>query len=504
MRVSTVLLQQKGTESLLRQQSEALKTQLQIASGKRILNPADDPAGAAKVLDLQQAIGVIDRYQDNIGGVESRLALEESVLDGVTDLVIRMKELAIQGANATQSPDSLKGILAEVEEHLETLVQLANTSDGNEYLFAGYKSKTIPFTETVGTFTYNGDQGVRMTQVGPSRQIAETDSGYEVFMDIKDGNGTFTTAPVHSNTGTGIITVGTVTDSTAWVPDTYQVNFQTDSSGNLEYYVVQDPLGTPTQISPTPNLRASADSSNAGTGTIALDFTGANEADAEYYIPIDIVFTGANDFNIVNANTSAVLDSVTGYVAGTDIFPADGGWDPGYQAQISNAPQTGDSFRIERNGTTFTDGDTIAFNGIEFEITGEPIVGDLFTIDESSNQSMFETFKALADALRMPQDNSSQTSIFHSAMGKVMEELNLALTNNNRVQAEIGARMKAVEAEYEANTGAVLALRENLSSVQDLDMAEAITKYELQLVSLQAAQQSYAKIQGLKLFDYIQ
>lgn len=503
MRVSTTLMYKQGTESMLRQQTETLKTQMQIASGKRILTPADDPAGAAKVLDLQQAVGVIERYQDNIGDVESRLALEESALDSVNDLVIRMKELAIQGANGTHSPESIRGISAEVEEHVKTLLQMANTTDSNEYLFAGYKSKTTPFSEAAGVYTYNGDQGVRMTQVGPSRQIAETDSGYEVFMNIKDGNGTYTTAPTATNSGTGIITVGTVTDSAAWVPDTYEVNFQTDSNGNLEYYVVQDPGGNPTQVSPSPNLRASADSGNLGSGAIALDFTGADETNANYYTPIEIVFTAANDFNIVNADTGAVLDSVTGYVLGNNIFPADGGWDPGYQTQISNVPQAGDSFQVERNANTFTDGDAIAFNGIEFNIKGDPADADTFTIDQSSNQSMFETFQDLADTLKMLQESPEDGAIFQSAMGKVMKELDLALDNTNTVLAEVGARMNAVDIEYEANAGAVLTLKQNLSSVQDLDMAEAITRFDLQVISLQAAQQSFAKMQGLSLFNYL-
>ncbi len=503
MRVSTTLMHKQGTESLLRQQTETLKTQMQIASGKRILTPSDDPAGAAKVLDLQQAVGVIERYQDNIGDVESRLALEESILDGVNDVAIRMKELAIQGANGTQSPESIRGISAEVEEHVKSLLQMANTTDGNEYLFAGYKSKTTPFSEAAGVYTYNGDQGVRMTQVGPSRHIAETDSGYEVFMDIKDGNGTYTTAPAAGNTGTGIITVGTVTDSTAWVPDTYEVNFQTDSTGNLEYYVVQDPGGTPTQVSPAPNLRASADTANLGSGAITLNFTGADETNANYYTPIDIVFTGANAFNIVNADTGGVIESVAGYVMGDDIFPTVGGFNPGYQADISNVPQAGDSFTIDRNATTFTDGDAIAFNGIEFKVNGEPEDTDSFTINESTNQSMFETFQALADILKMPQESPEDSAKFQSAMGKVMKELDLALDNTNTVLAEVGARMNAVDTEYEANAGAVLTLKQNLSSVQDLDMAEAITKFDIQVISLQAAQQSFAKMQGLTLFNYL-
>ncbi len=401
MRVSTTLMHKQGTESLLRQQTETLKTQMQIASGKRILTPSDDPAGAAKVLDLQQAIGVIQRYQDNIGDVESRLALEESVLDGVNDIAISMKELAIQGANGTQSPESIKGITAVVEEHVKSLLQMANTTDGNEYLFAGYKSKTTPFSEAAGVYTYNGDQGVRMTQVGPSRHIAETDSGYEVFMDIKDGNGTYTTAPAAGNTGTGIITVGTVTDSTAWVPDTYTVTFA-DVAGQSTY-TVTDSLGATVGVANTP----------------------------------------------------------------------------------------------------FSDGDAIAFNGIEFKVNGEPEDTDSFTINESTNQSMFETFQALADVLKMPQDSPEDSAKFQSAMGKVMKELDLALDNTNTVLAEVGARMNAVDTEYEANAGAVLTLKQNLSSVQDLDMAEAITKFDIQVISLQAAQQSFAKMQGLTLFNYL-
>lgn len=401
MRVSTTLMYKQGTESMLRQQTETLKTQMQIASGKRILTPADDPSGAAKVLDLQQAVGVIERYQDNIGDVESRLALEESALDSVNDLVIRMKELAIQGANGTHSPESIRGISAEVEEHVKTLLQMANTTDSNEYLFAGYKSKTTPFSEVAGVYTYNGDQGVRMTQVGPSRQIAETDSGYEVFMNIKDGNGTYTTAPTATNSGTGIITVGTVTDSAAWVPDTYTVTFA--EVADVTTYTVTDSLGATVGVADTP----------------------------------------------------------------------------------------------------FTDGDAIAFNGIEFNIKGDPADADTFTIDQSSNQSMFETFQDLADTLKMLQESPEDGAIFQSAMGKVMKELDLALDNTNTVLAEVGARMNAVDIEYEANAGAVLTLKQNLSSVQDLDMAEAITRFDLQVISLQAAQQSFAKMQGLSLFNYL-
>ena len=61
MRISTGMLQQQGTNAILQRQSELSRTQLQLATGRRILSPADDPGGAAAVLDLNQSIELLDQ-----------------------------------------------------------------------------------------------------------------------------------------------------------------------------------------------------------------------------------------------------------------------------------------------------------------------------------------------------------------------------------------------------------------------------------------------------------
>ena len=69
---------------------------------------------------------------------------------------------------------------------------LANTKDANgDYLFAGFQTQTAPFsTNGSGTYTYSGDQGQRLLQVGPTRQVPVGDSGLEIFMKIADAAGT--------------------------------------------------------------------------------------------------------------------------------------------------------------------------------------------------------------------------------------------------------------------------------------------------------------------------
>lgn len=401
MRISTAQIQRSGVNAIIDQQSKLSHTQLQLSTGKRILQASDDPAGAAKVLDLKQSISILERYQDSAGIIEDKLALEETTLGSVNDLLINLKELAIQGANGTQSSVSLESISSEVEQNLESILGLANTSDGTDYIFGGYQTATIPFSKVGNNYVYNGDQGQRIVEIGPNRQVVGADTGYDIFMDIYNGNGTFTTEPAATNTGDGSISVGSVKDGNAWVDDTYTVTF-TETNGNITYTVTDS-----------------------------------------------------------GANVIGVAD------------------------------------------TPFTDGDTISFRGIEFDIEGDPSNGDTFTVDSSEKQSVFETVEDLLTALDMPKETTADKAKFTSAISKVMEELNLAMDNINTITASVGARRNAVENEIDANSAAALNLEASLSTIQDLDYAETVSNYSLQMTSLEAAQQSFAKIQGLSLFNYM-
>jgi flagellar hook-associated protein 3 FlgL len=182
---------QQGVQTMLNKQAELAKTQQQVATGDRILAPSDDPAAATRILELNQAIANNNQFQRNADVADARLGVEEAVLTSFTDQLQRVRELAVQGNNDTLTPEDRDSIATEVREILDSLLQIANTKDSNgEYIFAGYQTGTEPFShDGMGNFTYAGDQGQRMLQIGSSAQVAIGDSGSDVFMRVDDGAG---------------------------------------------------------------------------------------------------------------------------------------------------------------------------------------------------------------------------------------------------------------------------------------------------------------------------
>ncbi len=186
MRISSMQVFRQGVDAMLAQQTRLATTQNQLATGKRIVNPSDDPTGAASLIGLSESSRVTEQYQRNIDRAVSRLELEDSVLGSVVEGIQRARELTVQGLNTTNNAGDRNAIAKEIRQILDEVKGLANRKDGTgNYLFGGYQVKTVPVIETTpGNFVYNGDGGQRQVQAGPARQIADGDPGRSVFMDI--------------------------------------------------------------------------------------------------------------------------------------------------------------------------------------------------------------------------------------------------------------------------------------------------------------------------------
>ncbi len=182
MRISTSQIFQQSVDAMLAKQRELAKTELQVANGKRILNPSDDPSASVRILDLKETQDRITQFQRNADMASAKLSQEETALDSIESLLQRVRELAVQGANGTLGTTDRQSIAAEVREHIAGYLQIANTQDANgEYIFAGFKTLTKPFShDGVGNFTYSGDNGQRKLQIGETREVAIGDPG-EIF-----------------------------------------------------------------------------------------------------------------------------------------------------------------------------------------------------------------------------------------------------------------------------------------------------------------------------------
>jgi flagellar hook-associated protein 3 FlgL len=190
MRISTAQIFRQSVDAMLNRQKELSQTELQVASGKRILNPSDDPSATVRILDLKETQQRLLQFQRNADAATAKLDQEETALQGMENLLQRVRELAVQGNNDPLGAEGRSAVAAEILQHIDSFLQLANTQDANgEYVFAGFQSQTTPFShDGVGNFSYHGDSGQRMLKIGESREVAVGDPG-SIFMDFAAAGG---------------------------------------------------------------------------------------------------------------------------------------------------------------------------------------------------------------------------------------------------------------------------------------------------------------------------
>ncbi len=152
---------------------------------------------------------------------------------------------------------------------------------------------------------------------------------------------------------------------------------------------------------------------------------------------------------------------------------------------------------------TYTEGASISFAGAQFSLSGSPANGDQIALSSSKFKDVFATVKDIADALSQPTSNGTDRAAFHNKMGQGLANLDQALDQVTAIRAGIGARLNNLETLEEINQDFKLQMDTVLSETQDLDYAEAISRFNLQLTALQAAQQAFVKASGLSLFQYL-
>ncbi len=239
MRISSNQSHLNGINSILKKQAELLTTQSQISSGRRVSKASDDPIAATTIFNLEQQLGLSNRWIANAENAQYFIQQEEVALFGIENVLQRSRELLVQAGNGSFSDSDRQSLAVELEQRLDELVSLANTQvNGSEYLFSGYKSSSKPVsTDASGAFLYNGDQGVRSVDIGSSVSVATSDSGYDIFFDIPDGNGDFVTRPDAANTGSGVISPGSVINNAAFTPASFQIDFTVTGTGQVQYEV---------------------------------------------------------------------------------------------------------------------------------------------------------------------------------------------------------------------------------------------------------------------------
>jgi flagellar hook-associated protein 3 FlgL len=195
MRVTHTGFYNQATQQMGKQQAKVFETQEQLASGKKISRPSDDPALATAINNLKSKMDINQRYLSNLNSMEDTLKMQETSVGSSVDVVSRIKELSIQAANDTYNAADRKSIAIEVKGLISSLADVANMrgTDG-AYLFSGYSQDKAPFLESsLGVVTYTGTTDYQQVMVDEGRRMQIGMPGSDVFGSVR-----------HLNTSTGV------------------------------------------------------------------------------------------------------------------------------------------------------------------------------------------------------------------------------------------------------------------------------------------------------------
>jgi flagellar hook-associated protein 3 FlgL len=121
--------------------------QLKGSTLKRVMKPSDDPVGNVELLSIRSQNIDAGQYLRNLNFAQTQLSFAENVLEEITDLLTKAKELAIGQASSMYSPEIRESVAKEIHQIRQQMLSLSNKRAGNRYLFAGQKVLTRPFNQ---------------------------------------------------------------------------------------------------------------------------------------------------------------------------------------------------------------------------------------------------------------------------------------------------------------------------------------------------------------------
>lgn len=179
MRISAKIMADNIKNNLAKQSTQLMKTQLKLASGKRINRPSDDHIGIGKVLGYRSTLSRIDQYRENITDAQTRVKYTETILGQIHDLLREAKSIA-----ADPGIDDKTVFAGAVNNIRGQTLGLANGKYGKNYLFSGNLTDNPAFDSA--TYAYNGDGGSHRVMVGEGITVELEADGSQMFIDSGD------------------------------------------------------------------------------------------------------------------------------------------------------------------------------------------------------------------------------------------------------------------------------------------------------------------------------
>jgi len=314
--------------------AQLVKAQGQVASGKRILQPSDDPVGSALALSFRRALDASERYRAAIQDGRTLVDSGAARLAEASGLASEARELLVQGLNGSLTDQDRALIAEQVRLIREQLVDLANSQTAGRYLFAGTATSAAPYSASGEQVLYHGNGEGQELMVGRDARVETTIPGAEIFA-LSEPSGlafaglTGLAAGTSANQGSGWLDVHLRHDATSGALGgglAFVAGGASDTLLGDQQLVVDAAAGT-VQLGTGPVLRmpqpgdpdvADFTVTNAKGGELHVDFSGFTGVDVnaavrgDGSISIDgqsftpLTFT-ETDLELIDAATGRVL-----------------------------------------------------------------------------------------------------------------------------------------------------------------------------------------------------
>lgn len=522
MRISTAQYYATTAANYQRNLNNVMKTAEQASSGIKLETAADDPVGAARLLQLEQQKALLGQYTTNINALNTAQVQEESVLDSINNVLQKVSELAVRAGGGSLNDDDRKSIAAELQQSEEQLLGLMNSKDANgKYMFSGASNTTQPFVRNGdGTYSYQGDQTQLQLKIGDAMSLGLNDTGWEVFqqaINASRSSSTMTAPAVDDgrvSLSPGLVSSGPVFDAAFRSGEPYTLSFSSSTQ-----FVIKDAAGNDVTAEATqggvfdPKAEGGSDITFRGV-TFALDITrqdGDNDGNADSVIAGHSFQLTAKPDSFAsirapgNASTTLVTQSqVTDAADYNSHFPEGGAvlkFTSATTFDLYARPLTSSSQPVS-SGTVAAGVATAS--GVSFTLSGTPAANDQFDVSVNTHQTqnVLDTVSQLRQALETPTlGNPAAQRSLESAVASSIANLSNAKNQVDLARGAIGARGNVMDMQSAQNQSSVLINTATQSSIQDTDPAEVLTRLTLQQTMLQAAQLAFAKVSQLSLFN---
>lgn len=157
MRVTNLMIGNALKQHIQNNLTRLSRAQEQLSTGKTILRPSDSPTKISHLMAVKAQREINKQYTQNIDDGLAYLYTADAALGTVGEILAEANELAVQGANGTLTREDMEAIAEQIDKMIDELVDVANTTAGGKYIFAGRTNHRPPFERNGDTIIYKGD-----------------------------------------------------------------------------------------------------------------------------------------------------------------------------------------------------------------------------------------------------------------------------------------------------------------------------------------------------------